>query len=231
MLRSRWRSYIIVPTATQMLVFGHMGITLAGALVLDAMLSRRHGAGVPMAVQPVPAPQTTRPPTPSVSAPSARLRSLADHIDIRILLVGSLLSDIIDKPIGRFLFRETFDNGRIFAHTLVFLILLTVIGLYMYKKRSSLTGLVLSFAVLIHLFLDAMWWTPQTLLWPVYGFSFEKRYTELYSWSGMQQALEKVLANPILALPELFGALVLIWFVWQLAKTRRLHVFLRYGRI
>src|SRR4030042_6813983 len=106
MLRSLWWSYIIVPRTTQMLVFGHMGITLAGALVLDAMVSRRHGAGVPTTVQPVPAPQTVRPPTPSVSAPSARLRSLADHIDIRILFVGSLLPDIIDKPIGRLLLRE-----------------------------------------------------------------------------------------------------------------------------
>jgi inner membrane protein len=217
-----------------MFVFGHMGITLAGALVLDAVLSRRHGAGVPTAVQPVPAPQKTRPPTPSVTAPSARLRSLAERMDTRVLFVGAILQDVIDKPIGRLLFRETFDNGRIFAHTLLFLMVVTAIGLYMYRKKSSLTGLVLSFAVLIHLFLDAMWFRPRTLFWPLLGLSFGEYPTDLYSWSGIQAVMEKVVANPVMALmalPELFGALVLIWFVWQLAKTRRLHVFLRYGRV
>ena len=38
-------------------------------------------------------------------------------IDYRVLLVGSLLPDIIDKPVGQVLFHDTFSNGRIFCHT------------------------------------------------------------------------------------------------------------------
>jgi membrane-bound metal-dependent hydrolase YbcI (DUF457 family) len=155
-------------------------------------------------------------------------------MDIRVLFVGAILQDIIDKPIGRAIFKETYDNGRIFAHTLLFLMVVSAIGLYMYRKKSSSAGLVFSFGVLTHLFLDAMWFRPRTLFWPLLGLSFGEYPTDLYSWSGIQAVMEKVVANPVMALmalPEMIGALVLIWFVWQLAKTRRLHVFLRYGRV
>lgn len=40
-------------------------------------------------------------------------------IDYRFVMLGSILPDMIDKPIGAFLFRNTFHNSRIFAHTLI----------------------------------------------------------------------------------------------------------------
>ena len=214
-----------------MLVFAHMGFALVGALVLDAVGSRGHCPTSPMAVDSAPSPQTRRSPSRFFAAPAARLESLADLIDIRLLFVGALLPDIIDKPIGRVFFEGTFENGRIFAHTLVFLVVLTLIGLYMYKKRGSLAGLALSFGVLTHLVLDAMWQLPHTLLWPLYGFSFDRYYTDLYSWSGIQHALEEVSSNPFIVLPELIGAVVVTWFVWRLVRTRHLYAFLRYGRV
>jgi hypothetical protein len=36
--------------------------------------------------------------------------------DIRLLILGSLLPDLIDKPLGHIILPE--NNGRIFAHTL-----------------------------------------------------------------------------------------------------------------
>lgn len=213
-----------------MLVFAHMGFALAGALVLDAVVPNGHRAGSRMAADCVSSPQRGRSLGRFVAAPAARLESLADRIDIRFLLVGALLPDIIDKPIGRLLFEETFENGRIFAHTLLFLVVLTVIGLYLYNKRRSLAGLALAFGVLTHLVFDAMWQLPHTLLWPLYGLSFDRYYTDLYSWSGIQHAVEEVLARPIIVLPELIGAVVVIWFLWRLVKTSHLYAFLRYGR-
>ncbi len=215
-----------------MFVFGHMGIALAGAMVLDAMLPGRHCAAAPTAAQSMPLHQTTS--SGLLSVPAARLRSLADRTDIRILFVGAMIQDVIDKPIGRALFRQTYDNGRIFAHTLLFVIVVTAIGLYMYKKKSTSVGLVFSFGVLTHIFLDAMWFRPQAFFWPLLGFSFGEYPTDLYSWSGIQEVMEKVVANPVMALmalPEMLGALVLVWFVWQVLRTRRVHAFVRYGRL
>lgn len=232
MLQSQFWLDIIVPGAASMFVFGHMGIALAGALLLDAVIPGRHCAVAPKAMQPMPLPETTS--SGFLSVPAARLKSLADRVDIRILFLGALIPDIIDKPIGRVFFRETFDNGRIFAHTLLFLALVTIVGLYLYKKRGSSAGLVLSFGVLTHLLLDAMWFRPQALFWPLLGLSFGEYPTDLYSWSGIQEVLEEVMANPVMtlmALPEVIGALVLMWFVFQVLRVRRVHAFMRYGRL
>ena len=39
--------------------------------------------------------------------------------DLFLLVVGSLLPDIIDKPLGLILYHG-FGNGRLYAHTLLF---------------------------------------------------------------------------------------------------------------
>lgn len=100
--------------------------------------------------------------------------SLGNSIDMRLLLVGSLLPDIIDKPVGMFFFRDSLSNGRIFCHTLLFLILVTVAGLYFYRRYSKTWLLAFSFGTLTHLVFDQMWRTPQTLFWPLFGLPFER---------------------------------------------------------
>lgn len=232
-LQGHSRSDIIVPRAKLMFVFGHMGLTLAGALALDALFPRAHCTAPPRATQPAAMARAADSPRNLAGAASARLRSLAERVDLRILFLGSMISDAIDKPIGRAIFSETYDNGRIYAHTLLFLMVVTAIGLYMYRKSNS-AGLVFSFGVLIHLFLDAMWFRPRTLFWPLLGLSFGEYPTDLYSWSGIQAVIEKVIANPamaLMALPEVMGALVLVWFGWHLVKSRRVCAFLRWGRV
>lgn len=233
-LQGHSRSDIIVPRAKLMFVFGHMGLTLAGALALDALLPSVHGSANPRAMQPRSPARTAGSVKDLAVAASVRLRSLAERMDLRILFLGSMVSDIIDKPIGRVIFRETYDNGRIYAHTLLFLMLVSAVALYMYRRRGNSAGLVFSFGVLIHLFLDAMWFRPRTLFWPLLGLSFGEYPTDLYSWSGIQAVMEKVVANPamaLMALPELMGGLVLVWFAWHLVKSRRVCAFLKLGRV
>jgi hypothetical protein len=50
----------------------------------------------------------------------------------------------------------------------------------------------------------------------------------------MQAIMEKVLANPamaLMALPEVMGALILAWFAWQLVRTGHVRSFLRQGQV
>jgi hypothetical protein len=103
----------------------------------------------------------------------------------------------------------------------------------MHRRRGNSAGLVFSFGVLIHLFLDAMWFRPRTFFWPLLGLSFGEYPTDLYSWSGIQAVMEKVVASPamaLMALPEVMGALVLGWFAWHLVKSKQVYAFLRWGR-
>ncbi len=54
------------------------------------------------------------------------------------IVIGSLLPDIIDKPLGRIILAETIGSGRIFAHTLLFGALLGLAGYYLYHKGQDL---------------------------------------------------------------------------------------------
>lgn len=163
----------------------------------------------------------------SKSDKASWLNSFANHVDIRLLLIGSLLPDIIDKPLGTFLFRDSLSNGRIYCHTLLFLILITLVGLFLYRYCSKTWFLVLSFGTFTHLLLDQMWLTPRTLLWPLYGFSFEK--IDLTYW--MQVMFYALLTNPTVYIPEFVGAAIVICFVWLLARRGKLYTFFRNGQI
>jgi len=214
-----------------MLVFGHVGITLGAALILDGVLTKRyslhtkenklkeqpekHSAGVS--------------PTQDCSSGNkiSWLTSLANHIDIRLLLIGSLLPDIIDKPVGQFFFRDTFSNGRIFSHTLLFLVVIALVGLYIYRRHGKLWLLVLSFGTFAHIMEDEMWLYYQTLLWPLYGFVF--KMIDLTNWTqNIFYALRTELGVYI---PELIGMTILIWFTLVLVRKRKVYAFIKNGKI
>ncbi len=136
-----------------MLVFGHTGITLGATILLAGALKSTvspHVRGNKLTGQEFPV---------TNDSPRNKLSwfiFLRQYIDIRLLLIGSLLPDIIDKPLGQFFFRETFSSGRIFAHTLLFFVLITLAGYYLYHKRNKTWLLALSFGTFTHLILDQM---------------------------------------------------------------------------
>jgi len=209
-----------------MLALGHTGLTLGAAVLLAGALSsklsskagqnRAGGSASP-----------SSPAAPTSSSKISWLDSLASRFDIRLLLIGSLLSDIIDKMIGQVFFKETFSNGRIFAHTLLFLILLTAAGFYFYQRRSQTRPLTLAFGTLTHLIFDQMWHVPQTLFWPLFGFALVK--IDLSNWiPGMLSAM---LTAPSVYVPELAGGAILAWFALTLLHRRKIYAFIRYGRI
>ncbi len=153
--------------------------------------------------------------------------SVADNIDIRILLVGSLLPDIVDKPVGVFLFRAIFDNGRIVCHTLLFTIVIMLAGLYLYRSRGKTWLLVLSFGSLMHIMLDKMWLYPRTFLWPLYGLAFEKVGVE--NW--LYYISHALVTDPPTFISELIGAAILFWFALVLLKRRKVLAFIKCGHI
>lgn len=213
-----------------MLLLGHTGITLGAAVLLTGALTSNRSAQTK-------GDETSKPcANSSEAAPDSNctsgeraswLTTLARRIDIRILLVGSLLPDIIDKPTGLLLFQDTLSSGRIYCHTLLFLILITIAGTYLYRRHSKTWLLVLAFGTFIHLICDQMWLMPGTLFWPLYGTAFEK--IDIARWiPGMLYSLQ---TNPVTYLPELVGALILIWFAQALLRRRKTCAFIRHGQI
>ena len=207
-----------------MLLFGHPGITLGITAGLAQALSMTRLGKVALSTSPE---QSSRQDDSAAVDTSQKLPPWLDltrcYIDLRILLVASLLPDIIDKPVGQYFFRDTFSNGRIFSHTLVFLLALIISGLIIFRSYRQTWMLVLAFGTLTHLVLDRMWSNLPVLLWPTYGYAFPR--ADISNWA--QNILHALVANPLVALPETVGGIVLIWFVTQLIRAKSVSAFLK----
>lgn len=148
-------------------------------------------------------------------------------IDYRVVLVGSILPDIIDKPIGAYLFRSTFHNSRIFAHTLAFSVVLVLLGLYMLYKRRKNNILILGICTSIHLILDSMWLYPGILFWAYYGLKFPQRAEG--NW--LNSDLIRLITDPSYYLPEIIGFLILAYYFMQVLKNKQLKSFISEGKL
>lgn len=142
--------------------------------------------------------------------------------------IGAMLPDIIDKPLGEIIY-GTPNMGRIFAHTLLILLLLAAVAFYTRDVRiASLCG-----GALIHLLLDFMWLTPAVLLWPLLGPFPPAAQIDTVSYIQM---LLLGLRSPAILLPELLGLAYLIYIfverradvvAWVMRSTLRIRVGVR----
>ena len=158
---------------------------------------------------------------------ATRLRII---IDPMFLAIGALIPDLIDKPLGRVIFASTFDSGRIIGHTLFFSLILFIIGLYLYDKRTNIRVLSLATGSFFHLIEDEMWKSPRTLFWPIFGLRFPKGSPDK---TGIMSIINEIIngIENIFTLhispaniPELFGfgvivILVLQWLIKRFSKN------------
>lgn len=121
------------------------------------------------------------------------------RIDYRYALAGSVLSDLIDKPLVLLLF-GSIEYGRFIGHTLIFLLFWLLVGLKNKKYLLAAGG------VAIHLILDEAWTFSETLFWPVSG-----KFTQ-YANSGEWLAS---LFQPYHIAGEIAGAAILLLIAWR----------------
>jgi inner membrane protein len=194
-----------------MLILGHMGITFGVALAANSLSSR------------------ARAKTEHVRTPCARVRdsiaSLSKKFDLRLLLLGSLLPDIVDKSVGMVLFPEVFGTGRLFCHALVFPFGLAIAGTWLYRSRQSTALIMLAYGAAMHLTLDAMWRTPSILLWPFAGPLL--RGVDAHGW--LTTLLATLLTNSSVFVPEIAGGVLLLPLAREVAQNVGLIPFLRTG--
>ena len=129
-----------------MLLLGHLGFTLGAAQAAEAAhhnASRRRGF------------------------PGS------NFVDYRLIAVGAMLPDLIDKPLMLLPLPEVLDVSRTFGHSLLLPLLLLVLW-WAGPVRMQRATLTLGLASLLHLVLDGVLSTPQTLLWPLLGWEFER---------------------------------------------------------
>jgi membrane-bound metal-dependent hydrolase YbcI (DUF457 family) len=92
-------------------------------------------------------------------------------------ILGSGLPDFIDKPLGELVLADSIGYGRIYFHSLLFLCILAIAALLLYRTRWSAPLLALAGGVGLHQVFDEMWHEPVNWLWPLFGPSFSHDYS------------------------------------------------------
>jgi inner membrane protein len=146
------------------------------------------------------------------------------RIDYRFILLGAVLPDVIDVPLS-FVFGWPGRRGP--AHTLLAVVVVTVLVLIAFRgpRRLSLFGLGVGW--LTHLVGDGMWMAPRTFLWPAFGTRFGTHPAEPYSLDLFVHPLSHGLTWG----GELVGVAVLAWFwvAFGLGDRARRGAFARDG--
>lgn len=133
--------------------------------------------------------------------------------DHRLVMVGAVLPDLVDLPLG----------GARVAHTLVasvvfmFAVMATTRG----RRVARRSLLALPIGTFLHLVFDGIWSNATVFWWPFFGLSFDG--------APLPAADRAVLLVPM----ELVGAALLWWF-WRrfgLDDATRRRTFLLTGRV
>lgn len=127
-------------------------------------------------------------------------------VDLKLFLIALMLPDIIDKPLGH-LVLTSLNNGRIIAHTLLFLTLLLLASVRSERMRWVALG------VAIHHLMDLMFMDPTTYLWPLLG-PFPRTDFRPSEW------IEGILSNRWYLAGEVIGGLSVLYLAYEYGYLR-----------
>ena len=206
-----------------MLLFGHTGITAGIVKACDIFIN-----------SPVNSYQSDYGSRSSPTVPKRRLllyhrlsriRRQLGSIDYRLVLLGSLLPDILDKPSWLFTFSDIFPSGRDYGHTFLFNLILFICGLILIKYKKSWL-LIISLSSIIHLVLDQMWDNPVALWWPLLG-PFHR--AETTGW--LSNIIQALFSDPGTYIPEIIGLIIILLLGCRLIVRKSMLNFIRTGAI
>jgi len=139
--------------------------------------------------------------------------------DYRPVLLGTILPDLIDKPLGAALGLDS----RLWGHTLAFFAILVLLD-----RLPALRGIGwLGGGVGTHFLLDQIWETPAVVLWPSLGWAFPNGALSVeFYWYVL-------LHDPVVQLGEAAGIAILIGFAWTqgIRSWDALRSFIRRGAV
>ncbi len=149
-------------------------------------------------------------------------------VDVRFLLAGALLPDLIDLPLGTLVLSETLSTGEAWAHTLLAPSVVAVAVLVATRRgRRRRAWMALVVGMFFHLLLDFMWLEKEVFLWPLFGSipSGPSPY-----WEG---ALARAMADPWRWVREAAGVayLAAVWMRAGLSDPVRRRRVLQDGRL
>ncbi|MBW3666807.1 MAG: metal-dependent hydrolase [Actinobacteria bacterium] len=149
-------------------------------------------------------------------------------VDLRFLLAGAVLPDLVDLPLGTLLL-SGYSTGELWSHSLfVPAVYMTVVLVLTRRGRRRRAWMAVGVGWLFHLLLDAMWMDQQVFLWPFFGSELASGQTPYWPL-----AWERALSDPWRWLLELAGISYLTW-LWAahgLGDRERRRVLRDTGRL
>ena len=128
-------------------------------------------------------------------------------VDVRFLLLGVILPDLIDLAVGTVFLADRFSTGELWFHSLLLATIFMVVVLLTTRRgRRRRAWMALGVGWLFHLLLAGMWVTQEVFLWPFFGWEIspgEAPYWPL--------AWERALSDPWRWVKEVVGLSYLIW--------------------
>ena len=109
-------------------------------------------------------------------------RMTGNHRMLALATLGSIIPDLVDKPLGYLVYGDILGHGRLYLHTLLSLLVLaclSVLAMHLYRSKVFVivTGL---FG--LHQVMDLMWLTPVTWLYPFLGAFPTEAPVDLGGW-------------------------------------------------
>jgi LexA-binding, inner membrane-associated putative hydrolase len=148
---------------------------------------------------------------------------IRDRINYWYVALGVILPDIIDKPIGRVIFAYSIANGHLIAHTLVFCLLLSLAGFYLYKHQGDARLFMVSGASFLHLLEDRLWENPVNFFWPLFGWMFPPGKAD--NWTNYFLDILRSSFVPgfsYVFISELLGSIIMLFFLgYSFSRTKR----------
>ena len=204
-----------------MLLFGHTGITAGLVKACDILINSPVGSHQPDSSSRVglTVPEKWLPLYHRLNGIGHQLGS----IDYRMVFLGSLLPDILDKPLWLFAFGDIFPSGRDYGHTFLFNLLLFICGLIVIKYKKSWL-LIISLSSIIHLILDRMWNNPVSLWWPLLG-----PFCRVETAGWLRNIIHAVSSDPGTYVPEVIGLIIILLMGYRLMVRKGILNFIRSG--
>lgn len=150
-------------------------------------------------------------------------------VDVRFLVAGAILPDLVDMSIGTVVAADRFSTGELWLHTLLAPTVL-VIGVLVFTRRGPRRRAVMALAVgmFFHLLLDGMWTSTEVFLWPLFGTGFPDGPRPY--WDGI---FDRASSDPWRWLQEAVGVAYLIglWRTSGLSRPEVRRALARNGRL
>jgi hypothetical protein len=150
-------------------------------------------------------------------------------VDVRFLLLGAILPDLIDMPVGTVFLADRYSTGELWFHSLLLAsAYMAVILLTTRRGRRRRAFMALGVGWLLHLLIDGMWTTPEVLFWPFFGLDIPPGTAPYWPL-----AWERAMSDPWRWIEEAIGLgyLIWLWFAVGLNRADRRAGVLATGRL